>query len=233
MKENVKAFIKYVYDHPSVQKKLEEAGKNCSDGQSREDIFRSVFLPVAQEAGFSISYEDVESAIQSMHKTADIKPLDMDEMSQVAGGGDGATVGGGLGGIVGCNLVGAGLGGTAGSGFPAAGVDFLGCGTFHQQIISLRMAHQYLADQVVISVGDCFSPENGSPGGHFFRGIQVPDFHSCNPPFTKSGPGKSPGRKLSDSPVTGQIEKSAGFLAIFPIIHHGIHHGIALLSCKM
>jgi len=116
MKENVKAFIKYVYDHPSVQKKLEEAGKNCSDGQSREDIFRSVFLPVAQEAGFSISYEDVESAIQSMQKTADIKPLDMDEMSQVAGGGDGATVGGGLGGIVGCNWVGAGLGGTAGRG---------------------------------------------------------------------------------------------------------------------
>lgn len=116
MKENVKAFIKYVYDHPSVQKKLEEAGKNCNERQTREDIFQSVFLPVAEEAGFSISYEDVESAIQDMQKAADVKPLDMDEMSQVAGGADEATVGGGLGGVVGCNWVGAGLGGTAGSG---------------------------------------------------------------------------------------------------------------------
>jgi len=94
MKEDFKKFMELVQTDSSLKKRLEEAGKNYTGEQNDEAIFRSVVTPIAEEAGFDLSLDDVKESVQE---------LNPDEMCQVAGGGEGS------GGWV-CLVIGAGLG---------------------------------------------------------------------------------------------------------------------------
>lgn len=71
-------FLKQLQTDEALQKKLEEAGKNYSGEQNEENVFNSVILPIAKEAGYDITLEDLKKGATE---------LDPDEMAQVEGGG--------------------------------------------------------------------------------------------------------------------------------------------------
>jgi len=95
MKEDFLKFMELVKTDESVRNKLEEAVKNYSGDQTEEAAFQAVVAPIAKEAGYDFTIEDIK---------ASVKELDPDEMQQVAGGW-------GLGGF--CGIIGGGLGGAA------------------------------------------------------------------------------------------------------------------------
>lgn len=94
MKQDFEKFIEYVKTNEPVQKKLEEAGKNYTGEQTEEAVFGSIIAPIAKEAGFDIAFDDAKQSV---------KGLNLDEMGQVDGGGEGS-------GAWGCIGVGVGIG---------------------------------------------------------------------------------------------------------------------------
>jgi len=98
MKEDLKNFIELIKNDESIKIKLEEAGKNYEGEQTEEAAFNSIVVPIAKEAGYDISFDDMKQSIQE---------IDLDEMGQVSGGAKEEPAGG-LGAIL---CVGLGIGG--------------------------------------------------------------------------------------------------------------------------
>jgi len=96
MKEDLVKFLELVKTDEALQKKLEEAAKNYTGEQTNEAVFNTVIVPVAKEAGYDITLDDMT---QFVHE------LNPDEMGQVAGG-----YGAGIGGQI-CFILGIGGGG--------------------------------------------------------------------------------------------------------------------------
>lgn len=93
MKEDFKKFIEFAKTDETIQKKLKEAGQNYTGEQTEEAVFSAIIEPIAREAGFDLSIDDIKQTVQE---------LNLDEMDQVAGGeGSGGWV---------CLVVGVGFG---------------------------------------------------------------------------------------------------------------------------
>lgn len=61
---------------------MDAAVKNYNGEQTPTAVFQNLILPLAQEEGFSFTEEDYQQYVSNM-----IQSIDLDEMSQVAGGG--------------------------------------------------------------------------------------------------------------------------------------------------
>jgi len=77
MKEDFKKFIELVQADESLQKKLEEGVKSYTGEESEEAAFNAIVVPIAKEAGFDISLDDMKESMVE---------LNPEEMQQVAGG---------------------------------------------------------------------------------------------------------------------------------------------------
>ena len=86
-------FFEQLKKDEALQKKLEEAGKSYTGEQTEEAVFNAVVLPVAKEAGYDFTLEEMKKTRLEM---------DLDELAQVEGGwGFGATA---------CIVIGVGIG---------------------------------------------------------------------------------------------------------------------------
>ncbi len=91
---------------------MDAAVKNYNGEQTPTAVFQNLILPLAQEEGFSFTEEDYQQYVSNM-----IQSIDLDEMSQVAGGGKHAgEMGIGIGATGGCDGLGWGVGATSGMG---------------------------------------------------------------------------------------------------------------------
>ena len=91
---------------------METAAKNYTGDKTQEAVLRDLIIPVAKEAGFSLTMEDVK-----LYESGMAKSIDLDEMDQIAGGGSSRGGGGvGIGGTFGCDKLGWGLGANMGAG---------------------------------------------------------------------------------------------------------------------
>ena len=91
MENNVQKFVDLLQDDASLQEKLQAAIQNYSGEQTAEDVFQSVFQPIAEEKGLYFTLEDLQEFI--IEKTDD-SMMSKDELYQIAAGtgGFGATV---------------------------------------------------------------------------------------------------------------------------------------------
>ena len=87
--ENAKKFMELVASDEALQRKLEER-TDAYEGDPADEraIFEAIILPVAKEAGFELSYEDMTSlADNKNNKKGKLgKKLSDDELMMVAGG---------------------------------------------------------------------------------------------------------------------------------------------------
>lgn len=91
MKQDFTQFMELVKSDEALQKKLQEAGSSYAGEQTEAAAFEQVIAPIAREAGYDFTLEDLKQSVQE---------LNVDEMSQVAGGwgfGAGACKDAGLG----------------------------------------------------------------------------------------------------------------------------------------
>ena len=80
--ENVKAFLKKLSEDKAIQDKFHEAEKNYSgDKNDRVKVFESVFVPVAKEAGITLTADD----FKAYEEEAPAK-VSAEELGAVAGG---------------------------------------------------------------------------------------------------------------------------------------------------
>ncbi|MCR5399500.1 MAG: Nif11-like leader peptide family RiPP precursor [Lachnospiraceae bacterium] len=112
--EKVKEFIELVNKDNDLQKKV-KAGMDAYTGDKTDEraVFESVLAPIAKEAGFDLSYEDMVEVA----KSSGDGELSDEELAAVAGG-DGVCfiIGGGFGagsggsGVGACDVIGFGFG---------------------------------------------------------------------------------------------------------------------------
>lgn len=114
MKKDFEKLMELVKTDEGFQKKLEQTCVAYDGEKTEEAVFNNVLIPLAKEAGLSISFDDLKQCVQE---------LNTDEMSQVAGGEGGPGLG-----IVGCSSLGFGIGGVGkGNPDPDAPGCFGGC----------------------------------------------------------------------------------------------------------
>ena len=107
MAESMEKFLELVKNDEAVQKKLQAAVDSYTGEQTEEAAFTSIMIPLAEEYGFKISYDEFQQV-----KEQKIKEYTPDEMDQIAGG-DVEVEGGGIG-LVDCTGFGSGFGLAAG-----------------------------------------------------------------------------------------------------------------------
>ena len=102
-KDTVK-FMELLKTDKALQDKLAAAAESYDGDKTQEAVFQNVTLPVAEEAGFHFTFEELREYLQQ--QSNDVQTLDPDEMDQVAGGsGDSLGVG-----FTSCDGLGWGLG---------------------------------------------------------------------------------------------------------------------------
>ena len=102
MNQDLQNFIESLKTDKALQEKMETAAKNYTGDKTQEAVLRDLIIPVAKEAGFSLTVEEFKSYESGM-----VKDIDLDEMDQVAGGGSTRGGGGvGIGGTFGCDNLG-------------------------------------------------------------------------------------------------------------------------------
>lgn len=108
MNSDIKAFEKLMREDPDTQEKLRVAAEGYNgDPADVKAIFENILLPVAKEAGYTATFEELEEYLGSLSASAG-DDLSEDELAQVAGGKPDVT-GGGVG-ALGCIFAGVGAG---------------------------------------------------------------------------------------------------------------------------
>ena len=107
MNKDAERFMELLKTDKALQDKIAAAAKSYTDDKTQEAVFQNVTLPIAEEAGFHFTYEELREYLQQQNS---VQTLDLDEMDQVAGG----LFSGGIGFSVCANKVGVGFGGTYG-----------------------------------------------------------------------------------------------------------------------
>ena len=81
--ENVKKFMELLNRDEELQKKMKAATENfAGDKTDEKAVFDAVFAPVAREAGYEVSFEDMEE----LAKASGDDELSEDEAAAAAGG---------------------------------------------------------------------------------------------------------------------------------------------------
>lgn len=92
--ENVREFMEFLNRDEELQKKLKTATEAYTGDKTDEKaVFEAVIVPIAKEAGYEFSFEDVEE----LAKASGVDELSEDELAAVAGGGYILNACGGLG----------------------------------------------------------------------------------------------------------------------------------------
>jgi len=118
MNEGIKKFEELLRTDESFQAKLKAAVEAYTGEEDKETVFNSVLVPLAEEYGISVSYEEFIDYISNL---ADTVEMNKEELMQIAGGkgggvGAGKCFGVGVGwgyaigddGAVGCIIIGHG-----------------------------------------------------------------------------------------------------------------------------
>ena len=83
-KENVRKFYTELAENKELQEKLKKAEKDFDgDGSDKEAVVQEVLIPVAKEAGYDITVEDIRT--YEREKAAD-KGISEEELENVSGG---------------------------------------------------------------------------------------------------------------------------------------------------
>ena len=106
MNKDAERFMELLKTDKALQDKIAAAAKSYTDDKTQEAVFQNVTLPVAEEAGFHFTFDELKEYL--VQKNDGAQTLDLDEMDQVAGG----TMGGGVGITVCAQKMGVGIGGT-------------------------------------------------------------------------------------------------------------------------
>jgi len=98
MVDDVKKFMDLMSSDEALQQKIRAAAENYAGDQSQESAFQDVIAPIAEEAGFRFTWEDLQEYTERQ-SGADMG-LSEDELDQVAAGsgiGASACIGFGIG----------------------------------------------------------------------------------------------------------------------------------------
>ena len=106
MNKDAERFMELLKTDKALQDKIAAAAESYAGDKTQEAVFQNVTLPVAEEAGFHFTFDELEEYL--VQQKGSVQTLDMDEMDQVAGG----TMGGGVGITVCAQKMGVGIGGT-------------------------------------------------------------------------------------------------------------------------
>ena len=93
MNKDTEKFIELLKTDKALQDKIAEAAANYTGENSQEAVFQNITLPIAEEAGFHFTFDELQEYI--LQQNDDVQTLENDEMDQVAGGG-GVSLGGGV-----------------------------------------------------------------------------------------------------------------------------------------
>ncbi|MBQ9030241.1 MAG: Nif11-like leader peptide family natural product precursor [Parasporobacterium sp.] len=91
MNKDAERFMELLKTDKALQDKIAAAAESYAGDKTQEAVFQNVTLPVAEEAGFHFTFDELEEYL--VQQKGSVQTLDMDEMDQVAGG----TMGGGVG----------------------------------------------------------------------------------------------------------------------------------------
>ena len=83
-KENVKKFYQELSNDKALQEKLTKAQESYTgDLNDRQKIVETVFLPIAKEAGFDFTAEELKAAEREV---AEVKGISEEDLENVSGG---------------------------------------------------------------------------------------------------------------------------------------------------
>ena len=108
MNKDAERFMELLKTDKALQDKLAAAAESYAGDKTQEDVFQNVTLPVAEEAGFHFTFDELREYL--LQQKDSVQTLDLDEMDQVAGG----LFSGGAGFSICANKFGVGFGGTYG-----------------------------------------------------------------------------------------------------------------------
>ena len=82
--EQVKAFLDKLKEDAALANKIKDAEMSCKDNTSlgKTEFFAKIFIPIAAEAGFNFTAEDLKAAFDDSEGE-----VSEDELNAVAGGG--------------------------------------------------------------------------------------------------------------------------------------------------
>lgn len=83
MNEQLKSFIDQLNRDEALQKKFMEASKAFNGDRNSREAFDAVLQPLAREAGFSFTWEDLQALLEEKSREDAVSD---DELKQAAGG---------------------------------------------------------------------------------------------------------------------------------------------------
>ena len=84
MNQDLQKFLELLKTDKDLQEKMKASAENYTGEKSQEDVFRNLILPAAEKAGFHFSWEEYQEALKQ--EISNVQKMDLDELSQVAGG---------------------------------------------------------------------------------------------------------------------------------------------------